>query len=98
VPIKRHIADFVCIDAKLTIEVDGGQHSENTARDAARSAELERSGFVVIRLWNEDVLKNIDDVLDEIYRIPIGERELQGGYMRDLPLPGGERSRAKQSG
>jgi very-short-patch-repair endonuclease len=69
VPIKRHIADFVCIDAKLTIEVDGGQHSENTARDAARSAELERSGFVVIRLWNEDVLKNIDDVLDEIYRM-----------------------------
>ena len=69
VPIDDYIAGFVCIDAKLIIEIDGGQHAENTARDAERSAHLERSGFVVIRFWNEDVLKNIDDVLDEIYRM-----------------------------
>jgi len=64
VPIEGYIADFVCIDAKLIIEVDGGQHAQNTPRDAERSAHLERLGFVVIRFWNQDVLKNTDDVLD----------------------------------
>src|SRR5438105_15805965 len=64
--IDGYIADFVCIDAKLIIEVDGGQHAEATSKDAERSARLERSGFVVIRFWNEDVLTNTDDVLDEI--------------------------------
>jgi len=37
--------------------------------DAVRSAHLERSGFVLTSSWNEDVLKNIDDVVDEIYRM-----------------------------
>ena len=69
VPIDGYIADFVCIDAKLIIEIDGGQHAEATAKDAGRSAHLEQSGFVVIRFWNEDILKNIDDVLDGIYRM-----------------------------
>ena len=68
-PIDGYIADFVCIDAKLIIEVDGGQHAVAAAEDGERSARLERSGFVVIRFWNEDVLKNIDDVMDEIYRM-----------------------------
>ena len=64
VPIEGYIADFVCIDAKLIIEVDGGQHAQNTPRDAERSAHLERLGLVVIRFGNQDVLKNTDDVLD----------------------------------
>jgi very-short-patch-repair endonuclease len=64
----RRGSGFVCIDAKLVIEVDGGQHAENQRRDAERSAHLERLGFVVARFWNHDVLNNTD-VLDEIYRM-----------------------------
>jgi len=64
VPIAGYIADFVYIDAKLIVEVHGGQHADNTARDAERSAQR-----VVERLLNNDVLKNTDDVLDEVYRM-----------------------------
>ena len=64
VPIECYIADFVGIDATPIIELDGGQHADNTARGAERSAQR-----VVERLWNNDVLKNTDDVLDEVYRM-----------------------------
>src|SRR5215471_5509338 len=57
VPIGNAIADFVCYEHKLIVEVDGGQHSEN-AHDAVRDAELARRGFRVLRFWNTDVMRN----------------------------------------
>ncbi|MFL5259641.1 MAG: endonuclease domain-containing protein [Hyphomicrobiales bacterium] len=69
VPIEGYIADFVCIDAKLVIELDGGQHSDRVLPDALRSERLERAGFVVVRFWNDDVLPKTDNVLDEVYRM-----------------------------
>jgi adenine-specific DNA-methyltransferase len=66
VPIGPYIADFVCLDAKLVIEVDGGQHSDNAANDARRTALMEAQGFRVIRFWNDEVLGNTDGVLDTI--------------------------------
>ena len=50
VPIGKYIADFVCLDAKLVIEVDGSQHAES-GQDSARDAELRRGGFRVLRFW-----------------------------------------------
>jgi very-short-patch-repair endonuclease len=64
VPIGRYIADFVCLQARLIIEVDGGQHG--TERDAKREAWLRGQGFHVLRFWNNDVHANIDGVLQVI--------------------------------
>ena len=67
-PIAGYIVDFVCVETRLVIELDGGQHSEHSAYDDHRSAILEKSGFRVLRFWNDEVLKNIEGVLEEILR------------------------------
>ena len=63
VPIGNYIADFACLDAKLVIEVDGGQHLEQRAYDAHWDAELIERGYQVLRFWDNDVLLNIESVL-----------------------------------
>jgi very-short-patch-repair endonuclease len=66
VPIGRYIVDFVALDLKLIIEVDGGQHNLREARDAQRTRVLEQWGYHVVRFWNNDVLGNIESVLETI--------------------------------
>jgi very-short-patch-repair endonuclease len=68
VPLGPYVADFVCFDRKLVIEVDGGQHAERQALDEVRSEFLSASGYRVLRFWNNEVLGNIEGVLDEIDR------------------------------
>jgi lysyl-tRNA synthetase class 2 len=65
VPIDRFVVDFICADARLIIEVDGGQHDENL-HDAKRTEALEALGYLVLRFWNHDVLQNTNGVLEEI--------------------------------
>jgi len=65
-PIDRYVADFCCPDARLIIELDGGQHSTSEEADAKRTAVLESCGYLVLRFWNNDVMKNMDGVLEEI--------------------------------
>jgi len=67
-PVLNYIADFMCKELKLIIEVDGSVHDseEAQAKDAIRQQNLEDAGFKVIRFTNEDVLKNIDWVRKEI--------------------------------
>jgi very-short-patch-repair endonuclease len=62
-PVGSFIADFVCTDAMLIVELDGGQHAENIDADNRRSAWLERNGFKVVRFWNNDVLQNLEGVV-----------------------------------
>ncbi len=64
--IGDYVADFVCLEAKLIIEADGGQHTEQQAADAARTAELERKGFRVLRFWNHEILGETEHVLERI--------------------------------
>lgn len=64
-PVGPFIADFACLEARLIVEIDGGQHSEN-ARDASRNAYMNKEGFEVVRFWNNDVLQNIDGVLSAL--------------------------------
>ncbi len=64
-PVGHYIADFVCFDRKIIIEVDGGQHAGN-ARDRRRDEWLTGQGLRVLRFWNNDVLKNTDGVLSMI--------------------------------
>jgi very-short-patch-repair endonuclease len=65
-PIGRHVADFACEEARLVVELDGGQHSDSA--DALRTRALEAAGYQVLRFWNNDVLENTDGVLEEILR------------------------------
>jgi len=65
-PIDRYIADFACAEAKLVIELDGGQHAIRTAEDAERTDALERAGWQVIRFWNGEVFENAQGVAETI--------------------------------
>ncbi len=58
--------DFCCIDRRLVIELDGGQHLEKVDSDRERPAFLERLGFRVMRFWDNEVLTNTDAVLETI--------------------------------
>lgn len=72
-PLGRYIVDFVCIDARLVVELDGGQHAarEQSEDDALRSVRLRTLGYDVARYWNHDVLKQTTAVLEDILdRLP----------------------------
>ena len=64
-PIGPYIADFVCREAKLVVEVDGGQHNE-PERDQRRDAFMSAEGYRILRFWNPDALTNMDGVLQTI--------------------------------
>jgi very-short-patch-repair endonuclease len=68
VPVGSFIADFICHEAKLLIEIDGPSHDEREAYDEKRTSVLETHGFRVIRFMNEDVHQNLDDVCRTILR------------------------------
>jgi very-short-patch-repair endonuclease len=71
VPIGPYIADFVCREVGLIIELDGGQHADS-ARDEVRTAYLNAEGYGVLRFWNNDVLTNRDGVLRTISDVIAG--------------------------
>ena len=66
-PFGDYIVDFVCLERKLVIELDGGQHVDSMAADATRSAFLEDAGFAVLRFWNNQVFGEMDGVLESIW-------------------------------
>jgi very-short-patch-repair endonuclease len=74
VPFGKYIADFVCLEAGLIVEIDGSQHAESES-DRIRKAELEAKGFRILRFWNDDVLKDLNAVCDTII-----------AYVRDTAL------------
>ena len=65
VPVGPFIADFICFDSRLVIEVDGGQHAESMS-DERRDAWFRKNGFRILRFWNNDVLLNTEGVLTAI--------------------------------
>ena len=67
--IGKYIADFVCRDKKLIIEVDGGQHMTAQAYDQRRTENLEALGYQVIRVWNHEVFENIEGVVEKILNV-----------------------------
>ena len=64
--IGCYIADFICREKKLIIEVDGGQHMNAMEYDQRRTEYLVRHGYKVLRVWNNEVFDNIDGVLETI--------------------------------
>ena len=71
-PVGRYILDFVCLEARLVIELDGGQHAERQGEDQVRTAWLEARGYRVMRFWNTEVLGNPEGVWEVILRAAAG--------------------------
>jgi very-short-patch-repair endonuclease len=67
VPIDFYVADFLCLAARLIIEIDGGQHAENDS-DAKRDAFLRSQGFRVLRVWNNELFSNEEGVTEAIFK------------------------------
>ncbi|CAB5717687.1 Protein of uncharacterised function (DUF559) [Aeromonas hydrophila] len=65
-PIGPYIVDFISLEQRLIIEVDGAQHNEPAKRqyDGVRTAYLNQQGLRVIRVWNNDVLSRMEAVLE----------------------------------
>ena len=82
--IGPYIVDLACREARLAIEVDGGQHATAVARDARRTAYLEEQGWSVVRLWNSEVVQNPDGAA-EFVLLRCSER--LGGATHPQPLP-----------
>jgi very-short-patch-repair endonuclease len=85
-PIGNYIVDFVCLEKRLIIELDGGQHAEQGEYDSERDKWLSEQGFTVLRFWNNDLLDNIDGVMEKTYRslksTPFLNPSPQGGRRR----------------
>ena len=64
-PIGDYIVDFICKEAKIIIEIDGGQHNEpeNIDYDTARTKYLNNLGYKVVRFWNNEIYENIEGVV-----------------------------------
>jgi very-short-patch-repair endonuclease len=61
--LGNYVVDFLCEEARVIVEVDGGQHAERVGHDLARTEWLNAQGYRVVRFWNNDVLGNIEGVL-----------------------------------
>jgi len=88
--IEPFIVDFVCLEAKLIIEADGGQHLEQIEQDTKRTTELQAKGYTIMRFWNHEILKDINTVLEQIQHHLIETPSPQ-------PSPGGRGSEPTSS-
>ena len=93
-PFDDFILDFVCLERRLVVEVDGAQHVERTEVDAVRTEKLSEAGFRLLRFWNHEVLRHFEAVKEKIWL------ELQANaepYPHPNPLPEGEGINGKRS-
>ena len=65
-PVGFYIADFCCTEHRLIIELDGGHHAARSEEDRRRTAYLEAQGYRVLRFWDNEVLRQVDAVLEQI--------------------------------
>ena len=87
VPIGNYIADFACLEAKLIIELDGGQHQEQAGYDARRDMQMEAQGFRVLRFWDNQVFRETQAVLEVILRVLGEQASLQSACPHPSPPP-----------
>jgi very-short-patch-repair endonuclease len=65
-PLGHYIVDFVCVEQRLIIEIDGGQHAEQVEYDQHQDAWLRSQGYTVLRFWNNEVMQQLESVLEQI--------------------------------
>jgi very-short-patch-repair endonuclease len=93
-PIGPYIADFVCRELMLVIELDGSQHAESRY-DEKRSAFINGEGYSVLRFWNSEILRELDGVREFLRAVAEGERPSPGWRYSPATLsPEGERGAA----
>ncbi|HKB44947.1 MAG TPA: chorismate synthase [Chitinophagaceae bacterium] len=97
-PIAGYIPDFVCLERRLVIEIDGDYHNEEEQKkyDTLRTTLLKEINYQLIRFTNEQVLEKMPWVLEEIRKFLLSEsnspspleKELQSGTKRKFHLSG----------
>jgi very-short-patch-repair endonuclease len=85
VPLERYIVDFACHEARLVIEIDGGQHGSSSESEIERSEFLKKEGYKILRFWNNEVLANPEGVLSQILDVLLTD------HPHPNPLPSRER-------
>lgn len=66
-PIGKYIVDFYCVEKKLVVELDGGQHLHDQKEyDEQRTKDLEKQGIILLRFWNNQITENLEGVLETI--------------------------------
>jgi very-short-patch-repair endonuclease len=91
--IGDYVVDFVCFSHKLVIELDAGQHNDESARayDTRRTEWLKSLGFCVLRFWNHDVFENLNGVADVIWKsLQAADPQLSQPPSPPLPAEGRE--------
>lgn len=92
-PFERFVLDFYCYEAKLAIELDGGQHNEpaTIVLDTERTVFLEQHGIQVIRFWNNELFQNLEGVLQTVYDTASKRVRRQESLPLSQPPPAGGR-------
>ena len=90
-PVGPYIVDFVCLEKKLVIELDGGQHAFSLMTDVKRTRYLETKGYRVMRFWNNQVLQETEAVLSVILEVMVSPSP------RPSPPKGGEGDKVELS-
>jgi very-short-patch-repair endonuclease len=98
--LAGYIADFACAEARLVVEADGSQHSDDAEYDARRERVFAHLGWRTLRFWNNEINENLDGVLTVIANALTSPSHpasraacpspLEGEGPR-TPLPAGER-------
>ena len=65
-PMGKFITDFICLEKKLVVELDGGQHVLNKEKDIERDKWFYNEGFEVLRIWNNEIFHNINGIMEAI--------------------------------
>ncbi|NMM37203.1 MAG: endonuclease domain-containing protein [Glaciimonas sp.] len=68
-PFENYVLDFVCLEHRLVVEVDGSQHEEQKEQDEKRTGKLHVAGFHVLRFWNNEVLNETESVVQAIWNV-----------------------------
>jgi very-short-patch-repair endonuclease len=78
-PFGPYVLDFVCLEARVAVELDGSQHAKQMSYDEQRDAFIRSYGLRILRFWNGDVLSKTETVLETIYEA-LQRPEMDGRY------------------
>ena len=70
-PLGPYIVDFICMERRIIIELDGGQHAEQMLYDQQRDTWLSGEGYTVLRFWNNEVMQELEGVLEKIRMVAL---------------------------
>ena len=85
-PIGQYIVDFACCESRLIVEIDGLSHTDRKSQDVERQNFLEKQGWNVLRVANDDVLTNLEGVLMQIVRaLGLDPKRWRDGEYGKLP-------------